>query len=96
MKMLAEHFYENSNIIRNKYNDQFHLNETIEYIYQNFYVTEWSLFRKYKSLKDYLSNENKAILSSKNGDTLEDLIEFIEKLESKRVNRWRYKYGQEI
>ena len=96
MKILTEHFHEKSNIIRNKYNDQFHLNETIEFIYHDLYVTEWSLFKKYKNLKTYLSNENKAILSSKKGDTLEDLIEFIEKLESKRVNRWRCKYGQEI
>lgn len=44
----------------------------------------------------YLSKENSAILSSKNGDTLEDLVEFIEKLESKRINRWRCKYGKKI
>lgn len=89
MKILAEHFHEKSNIIRNKYNDLYHLNETIEYIYHDLYVTDWSLFKRYRDLDTYLSNENKAILSSKNGDSFEDLIAFIEKLESKRVNKYR-------
>lgn len=96
MKILAEHFQEKTSVITNKYYDQFHLSGTIEYIYHDFYVTSWSLFKKYKDLNKYLSKENSAILSSKNGDTLEDLVEFIEKLESKRINRWRCKYGKKI
>lgn len=89
MKILAEHFREKSSIIRNKYNDLYHLNEKIEFIYQDFYVTEWSLFRKYTDLDTYFDNRNKPILSSKNGATLDDLINFIKELESKRVNKYR-------
>lgn len=89
MKILAELFREKSSIIRNKYNDLYHLNEKVEFIYQDAYVTEWSLYRKYTDIDLYFSNNNKAILSSKYGNTLDDLIAFIDKLESKRVNKYR-------
>lgn len=89
MRILASHFHEKSDIIRRKYNNLYHLNEKIEFMYQDFYVTEWSLYRKYTDLDSYFSNNNGAILSSKNMNTFDDLIEFIKKLESKRINRYR-------
>ncbi len=89
MRILASHFHEKSDIIRRKYNNLYHLNEKIEFMYQDFYVTEWSLYRKYTDLDSYFSNNNRAILSSKNMNTFDDLIKFIKKLESKRINRYR-------
>lgn len=89
MKILAKTFHEKSSIIRNKYYDLYHLSEKIEYLYKDFYVTEWSLYKKYKNLDLYLSNQNKPLLSSKNGNTLDDLNNLINRLENKRINRYK-------
>lgn len=88
MKILVKDFQEKSRIIRNKYNNLYHLSVEIKYLYKDFYVTEWSLFKKYKDLDTYFSKENKPILSSKNGNTFDDLTKFIENLEKKRMRNY--------
>lgn len=42
------------------------------------YIAEWVIFRKDMSTEEYFSPKNLAILSSKNGNTLEDIKKLVE------------------
>ena len=42
------------------------------------YIDEWSIFRKDMSVEEYFSPNNLAILSSKNGNTLDDIKKLVE------------------
>lgn len=42
------------------------------------YIAEWSIFRKNMSTEEYFDPSNLAVLSSKNGNTLEDIERLIE------------------
>lgn len=41
------------------------------------YIDEWSIFRKDMTLKEYFDKRNLAILSSKRGNTIEDIKKLI-------------------
>lgn len=41
------------------------------------YICEWDIFRKDMSIEEYFDPSNLAILSSKKGNTIEDIEEFI-------------------
>ena len=43
------------------------------------YLSSWDIFRKDMSTEEYFSPSNLAVLSSKKGNTIEDIKELIEK-----------------
>lgn len=60
-------------IDRNKY----HVGRTIAFDTEGPYISEWDIFRKDMSTEEYFDPKNLAILSSKYGNTLEDIENFI-------------------
>lgn len=61
-------------IDKNKY----HISRSLRFTSENKpYIDEWTIFRKDMPTVEYFSKNNKAILSSKNGDTIEDIKKII-------------------
>lgn len=50
----------------------------------NIYLEKWDIFRKDMSMEEYFDRKNLAILSSENGNTIEDIKNLIK--EGKNVN----------
>ena len=50
----------------------------------NIYLEKWDIFRKDMSMEEYFDRKNLAILSSENGNTIEDIKKLIK--EEKNVN----------
>jgi hypothetical protein len=44
----------------------------------NFYLESWEIFRKDMSIEEYFNPDNLAVLSSYNGNTIEDIRKFVE------------------
>ena len=60
-------------IDKNKY----HISRTLEFSEDGPYISEWAIFRKDMSTEEYFDPNNLAVLSSANGNTLQDIEEFI-------------------
>ena len=60
--------------------EKYHVSRTMQFDnIKGPYISEWAIFRKDMSIEEYFDPKNLAILSSKNGNTIEDIIEFIDK-----------------
>ena len=64
-------------IDKNKY----HISRTLEFSEDGAYISEWAIFRKDMSIEEYFDPNNLAVLSSANGNTLQDIEDFIKKQE---------------
>lgn len=61
-------------IDKNKY----HINRSIRFDINNVpYIDDWNIYRKDMTTEEYFDSKNLAILSSRNGNTLEDIEKFI-------------------
>ena len=61
-------------IDKNKY----HINRSIRFDINNVpYIDDWNIYRKDMTTEEYFDSKNLAILSSRKGNTLEDIEKFI-------------------
>lgn len=66
-------------IIKKINKEKYHISRTLGFTQDNMpCIIEWAIFRKDMPSNEYFASNNKAILSSKNGDTIEDIKELIE------------------
>lgn len=58
--------------------NKFHINRTLGFNDNGeMYLESWSIFRKDMSTEEYFSPKNLVILSSQNGNTIEDIKQLI-------------------
>lgn len=65
-------------IIKPLSREKYHICRTMGIVENKPVLIEWEIFRKDMPEEEYFSSENKAKLSSKNGDTIEDIKKLIE------------------
>ena len=67
------------NLIKQLDKNKYHIYRALQFNKDNKpYIAEWSIFRKNMSTEEYFDLSNLAVLSSKNGNTLEDIERLIE------------------
>ena len=58
--------------------EKYHIGRSIEFDENGTaYISQWDIFRKDMSTEEYFDSKNLAILSSRYGNTIEDIEEFI-------------------
>ena len=66
-------------IVKHIDKNKYHINRALRFDKNNKpYLAEWSIFRKDMSAEEYFDATNLAILSSKNGNTLDDIKKLVE------------------
>lgn len=58
---------------------KYHVGRELSFSPKGAYISSWSIFRKDMPSEEYFSANNIAILSSANGNTIEDIKEFLKK-----------------
>lgn len=67
------------NLIKKLDKNKYHIFRALQFDKNNKpYLAEWSIFRKDMSAEEYFDATNLAILSSKNGNTLDDIKKLVE------------------
>lgn len=70
-------FKEFEKLVKKIDKNKYHVSRTLQFSETGAYISEWAIFRKDMSLEEYFCEENLAVLSSANGNTLEDIENFI-------------------
>lgn len=66
------------NIVKKLDRNKYHIGRTLKFNEEGKpYIDEWSIFRKDMTSEEYFDAKNLAILSSKRGNTIEDIKKLI-------------------
>lgn len=92
-------FYKFETLVKKLDKNKYHISRTVKFNENGPFISEWDIFRKNMSTEEYFSSKNLAVLSSRNGNTIEDIEKLVNEERCRGIKFWtdiikRHKNGK--